>query len=103
MAEFLGLGMTHYPPFAGTDENMAGVYVVTSPGPVTNDQFMRTLRRAMHRPWSPPVPKPMLYLGAIEGSEEHSPALNVYCESMLSWLEGVTSLEGFQSGAERDA
>jgi hypothetical protein len=45
----------------------------------------------------------MLYLGAIEGSEEHSPALNVYCESMLSWLEGVTSLEGFQSGAERDA
>jgi NAD dependent epimerase/dehydratase family enzyme len=26
---------------------------------------MRTLRRVMHRPWSPPVPKPMLYLGAV--------------------------------------
>ena len=45
----------------------------------------------------------MLYLGALERSEEHSPALNVYCESMLSWLEGVTSLEGFPAGVERDA
>jgi hypothetical protein len=45
----------------------------------------------------------MLYLGAIEGSEDYPPALNVYCESMLSWLESVTSLEGFQAGAERDA
>jgi hypothetical protein len=45
----------------------------------------------------------MLYLGAMERSEEYSPAMNVYCESMLSWLEGVTSLEAFQAGVERDA
>ena len=45
----------------------------------------------------------MLYLGAIEGSDEVAPALNVYCESMLSWLESVTSLQGFQAGVEREA
>ena len=45
----------------------------------------------------------MLYLGSIERSEEYSPAINVYCESMLPWLEHVTSIEAFQAGAERDA
>ena len=45
----------------------------------------------------------MLYLGAIERSEEYSPVMNVYCESMLAWLASVTSLEGFQAGVERDA
>ena len=25
MAEILGLGMTHYPPLAGRDENMSGI------------------------------------------------------------------------------
>lgn len=44
----------------------------------------------------------MLYLGAIEGGDEYSPAMNVYCESMLSWLERVTSLEALQAGVERD-
>lgn len=44
----------------------------------------------------------MLYLGAMEGSESYSPSLNVYCESMLSWLQSVTSLERFQQGVERD-
>jgi hypothetical protein len=45
----------------------------------------------------------MLYLGTIESSEDYSPAMNVYCESMLSWLAGVTSLDAFQRGVERDA
>jgi hypothetical protein len=45
----------------------------------------------------------MLYLGAIERSEDYSPAINVYCESMLSWLTGVTSLHSLQAGVERDA
>ncbi len=47
-----------------TDPSMHGPYVVTSPGPVTNEQFMRDLRRAVHRPWSPPVPSLMVHLGA---------------------------------------
>ncbi len=33
-----------------------GVYVAASPQPATNAQFMRELRAALHRPWSPPVP-----------------------------------------------
>jgi hypothetical protein len=43
----------------------------------------------------------MLYLGAIEGNQKYSPSLNVYCESMLSWLETLGSVEGFQKGVER--
>ncbi len=46
------------------DESMSGVYVVTSPNPVTNADFMRLLRKALHRPWSPRVPKPMVRIGA---------------------------------------
>jgi uncharacterized protein (TIGR01777 family) len=37
-------------------ENMQGVYLAVTPQPVTNADFMRTLRAALHRPWSPPVP-----------------------------------------------
>jgi hypothetical protein len=45
----------------------------------------------------------MLYLGTIEGSEQYSPSLNVFCENMLSWVESVASIEGLQAGVERDA
>jgi uncharacterized protein (TIGR01777 family) len=47
-----------------TDADMHGVYVVTAPNPVTNAQFMRELRRAVGRPWSPPVSAPIVRLGA---------------------------------------
>ena len=43
---------------------MQGTYVVTAPTPVTNDEFMRQLRSATHRPWSPPIPTPLAPLGA---------------------------------------
>jgi len=43
----------------------------------------------------------MLYLGAIDGGAEYAPSLNVYCDSMLSWLESVTSLKGFQTAEEQ--
>lgn len=33
-----------------------GVYNVTAPSPVTNKVFMRALRQACRRPWSPPAP-----------------------------------------------
>lgn len=38
------------------DESYEGVYMVTAPEPVTNRQFMREMRRAYRRPWSPPAP-----------------------------------------------
>jgi uncharacterized protein (TIGR01777 family) len=48
-----------------TDQTMQGTYVITSPNPVTNKDFMRELRRAVHRPWSPPVPGPLVRIGAL--------------------------------------
>jgi uncharacterized protein (TIGR01777 family) len=43
---------------------LTGVFNATSPAPVTNSEFMRELRRALHRPWSPPVPAPFARAGA---------------------------------------
>jgi len=39
------------------NQELTGVFNATSPNPVTNAEFMRELRRALHRPWSPPVPE----------------------------------------------
>ena len=47
------------------DPTMSGTYVITAPNPVTNREFMKTLRRTLHRPWSPPVPKPLVHIGAL--------------------------------------
>lgn len=46
------------------DASMRGVYNATGPSPVTNAEFMRTLRHVLHRPWSPPVPTWAVRLGA---------------------------------------
>jgi len=42
-----------------------GVVLATSPAPVRNADLMRELRRAVHRPWSPPTPAPLVRLGAL--------------------------------------
>lgn len=44
-------------------ETFQSIYVAASPQPVTNAQFMRELRAACHRPWSPPVPALAIRLG----------------------------------------
>jgi uncharacterized protein (TIGR01777 family) len=50
--------------------SMEGVYNATGPSPVTNAEFMRTLRRVLHRPWSPPVPAWAVRVGArLMGTE----------------------------------
>ncbi len=38
------------------DAAYEGVYMVTAPQPVTSRDFMREMRRAYNRPWSPPAP-----------------------------------------------
>lgn len=38
------------------DKSWSGVFNATAPNPATNADFMRALRRALHRPWSPPAP-----------------------------------------------
>src|SRR5437588_9151673 len=56
-------------------EEIGGVFNATSPNPVTNAEFMRELRRALHRPWSPPVPEFAVRLGAWLIGTEASLAL----------------------------
>lgn len=46
-------------------EDVQGVYNATSPEPVTNTQFMRELRRILHRPWVPPTPVLLVHLGCF--------------------------------------
>ena len=41
-----------------------GVVHATSPEPVRNRDMMSALRTALHRPWSPPTPAPLVQLGA---------------------------------------
>lgn len=38
------------------DAQFEGIYNACAPNPATNAGFMRELRRALHRPWSPPAP-----------------------------------------------
>ena len=48
----------------------SAAYNATAPEPVTNAEFMRELRRVLHRPWSPPAPAPLARIGAwLMGSD----------------------------------
>src|SRR5439155_3245536 len=55
--------------------DLAGVFNATGPNPATNAEFMRELRRALHRPWSPPVPAWATRIGARLMGTEASLAL----------------------------
>jgi hypothetical protein len=41
-----------------------GVVHMTAPHPIRNRDMMAALRSALHRPWSPPTPGPLVHLGA---------------------------------------
>jgi NAD dependent epimerase/dehydratase family enzyme len=50
--------------------DLSRTFNAVAPKPVTNKEFMRELRRALHRPWSPPAPAFAVRLGArLMGSE----------------------------------
>jgi uncharacterized protein (TIGR01777 family) len=51
--------------FALDDPSMSGIVHVTSPNPIRNAELMATLRRVLHRPWSPPTPAPLVRFGAV--------------------------------------
>jgi uncharacterized protein len=46
------------------DEAYEGAFLVTAPEPVTNREFMTTLRRTYRRPWAPPAPSFAVRLAA---------------------------------------
>lgn len=49
---------------------LAGGFNGTAPNPATNKDFMRELRRVLHRPWSPPAPEWAVKTGSrLMGSE----------------------------------
>ena len=51
-------------------EQLTGTFNAVAPNAVTNAEFMSELRRALHRPWSPPAPEFAVRLGSkILGSE----------------------------------
>lgn len=51
-------------------EKLTGTFNAVAPNAVTNAEFMRELRGALHRPWSPPVPEFAVRLGSkLMGSE----------------------------------
>ncbi|MEI7534876.1 MAG: TIGR01777 family oxidoreductase [Verrucomicrobiae bacterium] len=45
-------------------ENFTGTFNAVAPDAVTNADFMRALRRVLHRPWSPPAPEFAVRLGS---------------------------------------
>jgi uncharacterized protein (TIGR01777 family) len=56
-------------------DDLSGTYNAVAPNPVTNSEFMRELRRALHRPWSPPAPVWAIKVGARLMNSEPSLAL----------------------------
>jgi uncharacterized protein len=59
IADFLGIIRA-----AIDDPSLNGVVHATSPNPVRNTELMATLRKQLHRPWSPPTPTALVHLGA---------------------------------------
>ncbi len=57
-------------------QDSQGVYVACAPHPARNAEFMALLRRALHRPWSPPVPALAVRIGAVMLGTEPELALH---------------------------
>lgn len=63
------------------DEKLSGTFNAVAPNAVTNAEFMRELRGALHRPWSPPAPEFAVRLGArLMGSEPSLALVSQRCE-----------------------
>ena len=68
------------------EENLSGIYNAVGPTPVTNADFMKHLRSAWHRPWSPPAPAFAVRLGSRLLQSEASLAL-MSCRALPKRLE----------------
>jgi uncharacterized protein (TIGR01777 family) len=55
--------------------DVRGIYNATGPNPATNRDFMRALRHALGRPWSPPTPAWAVVMGCFFLGTEPSLAL----------------------------
>ena len=68
-------------------DELAGIFNSVSSNSVTNREFMRGLRRALHRPWSPPAPEWAVKLGARLMGTEPSLALTGCRVAPIRFLE----------------
>ncbi|HWY32162.1 MAG TPA: TIGR01777 family oxidoreductase [Candidatus Acidoferrum sp.] len=74
---------------AVANEAMAGTYNTVAPNPVTNAEFMRELRRALRRPWSPPAPALAVKLGArLMGTEGSLALVSQRCSAQKITVTG---------------
>ncbi|MGG1658453.1 TIGR01777 family oxidoreductase [Brevibacillus sp. NRS-1366] len=46
------------------NEQLSGIFNATGPQPVTNKEFMYTLRKVMNKGWAPKTPTPLVWIGA---------------------------------------
>jgi uncharacterized protein (TIGR01777 family) len=68
-------------------KDLSGTFNAVGLNPETNRFFMRELRRALHRPWSPPAPEFAVRLGARWMGSEPSLALTGQCCAPIRFLE----------------
>ncbi|MGH9124392.1 MAG: TIGR01777 family oxidoreductase [Acidimicrobiales bacterium] len=57
------------------DHELAGIVHVCAPNPIQNGDMMAALRGALHRPWSPPTPVPLVRVGAFAMGSDAALAL----------------------------
>ncbi|MEI9865557.1 MAG: TIGR01777 family oxidoreductase [Limisphaerales bacterium] len=68
-------------------DDLTGKYNAVGASPMTNAEFMTELRHALRRPWSPPVPKFAIRLGAKKMKSEPSLVLASQCCAPIRFLE----------------
>ena len=85
------------------DESMQGPYLTTAPDPATNARFMAELRAVLGKPWSPPVPAPIVRLGAwLLRTDPELALLGRRCLPTRLQQAGVTFAFGELRGALED-
>ncbi len=69
--------------------DLSGPFNAVAPSPVTNAEFRGELRRALHRPWSPPAPEFVVRLGArLMGSDPALALTSQRCAPRRFMAEG---------------
>lgn len=96
-----------------TDESMTGTYIATAPRPVSNAEFMRALRKALHVPFGLPATSWMVRLAApLLRTDPELALYGRYCTSRRLAEEGfefehpevaaaLRALYGSPSGEQR--
>jgi len=84
------------------DQRLEGPVNVVAPHPVSHREFMATLRKVVHRPWSPPVPRFAVRLAGAFGAPPADILLGgQYVVPGVAWQTGYAFLHPDLEGALR--